>query len=254
MNIPSAEINLVSRGIFYPEGNPLRSGKLTMKYATTKEEDILTNPNFIKSGDVIDKFISSLILDDIKYDDLLVGDRNQLIVYARILSYGAEYKFIYKNFNTSEEYELVCDLGQIKEKELDFSSINIEDFNGIKVIKYTLPISKVDVKFRLMTVELEKKINKEIESFRKISPNTVKEVSTRWKHLLVEVGGSREKSDINNFVDNMLALDSLALRNYYNSVTPDLIPIVKCKRTDNGVEEDVNILVNMDHNFFWPSL
>jgi hypothetical protein len=43
-----------------------------MKYMTAKEEDILTNQNYIKKVLVIDKLLKSLIVSKINYDDLLL--------------------------------------------------------------------------------------------------------------------------------------------------------------------------------------
>ena len=39
-NFPTETIDLPSKGIPYPEDNPLSSGKIEMKYMTAKEEDI----------------------------------------------------------------------------------------------------------------------------------------------------------------------------------------------------------------------
>ena len=69
---PTEEVELPSKGLIYPKENPLSSGKIEIKYMTAKEEDILTNQNYIKQGTVIDKLLKSLIVDKkINYDDLL---------------------------------------------------------------------------------------------------------------------------------------------------------------------------------------
>jgi len=55
---PSEIIDLPSEGKLYPEGHPLKEGKVEVKYMTAKEEDILTSQNLIKKGVVIDRFIN----------------------------------------------------------------------------------------------------------------------------------------------------------------------------------------------------
>ena len=86
---PTEEVTLPSKGLLYPEGSPLRSGKVSMKYMTAREEDILTNQNYIKNGTVIDKLLESLLVNkNIDLKDLLVGDKNAILVAARILGYG----------------------------------------------------------------------------------------------------------------------------------------------------------------------
>ena len=68
-----------------------------MKYMTDKEEDILTNPNLIENGTVIDKLLESLIVTPIKYNTLLTGDKDAILIAARVLGYGNEYSFEYES-------------------------------------------------------------------------------------------------------------------------------------------------------------
>ena len=93
--VPTETVELPSKGVLYPELNPLSSGKIEMKYMTAREEDILTNASYIKQGIVIDKLLQSLIVTKIDYNDLLVGDKNALMIAARVLAYGGKYTFEY---------------------------------------------------------------------------------------------------------------------------------------------------------------
>ena len=88
---PTEVVDLPSKGKLYPPDSPLASGTIEMKYMTAKEEDILTNQNYIEKGIVIDKLLQALIVDKtIDYNELLVGDKNALLIAARILGYGKE--------------------------------------------------------------------------------------------------------------------------------------------------------------------
>ena len=49
---PAETIELPSKGYFYDESNPLSKGTIELKMMTAREEDILTNENFIKNGTV----------------------------------------------------------------------------------------------------------------------------------------------------------------------------------------------------------
>ena len=62
--IPTETVELPSKGLLYPEDSPLAKGTIEMKYMTAKEEDILTNQNFIRNGSVIDKLLKSLIVTE----------------------------------------------------------------------------------------------------------------------------------------------------------------------------------------------
>ncbi len=88
---PTEMVELPSKGYFYADGHPLSSGKVEVKYMTAKEEDILTSANLVKKGIVIDRLLDSLILTpNVRGDDLLIGDKNAIMVAARIFGYGKE--------------------------------------------------------------------------------------------------------------------------------------------------------------------
>ena len=94
---PSEEVELPSKGLVYPKEHPLSSGKVELKYMTAKEEDILTNQSYIQKGTVLNKLLDSVILTEgVKQQDLILGDKNAVLVATRILGYGAEYKFTYR--------------------------------------------------------------------------------------------------------------------------------------------------------------
>ena len=99
VTIPTETIDLPSKGLIYPSDNPLSSGKIEMKYMTAKEEDILTNQNYIQKGIVLDKLLQALIVSKINYSDLIVGDKNAIMVAARVLGYGKDYEFEYNGQN-----------------------------------------------------------------------------------------------------------------------------------------------------------
>ncbi len=85
--LPTETVDLPSKGLLYPEDSPLAKGTIEMKYMTAKEEDILTNQNYISDGTVIDKLLQSLIVTEgVNFNELLVGDKNAIMVAARILS------------------------------------------------------------------------------------------------------------------------------------------------------------------------
>ena len=91
--LPTETIDLPSKGLLYPEDSELAKGTIELKYMTAKEEDILTNQSYIKNGTVLDKIMKSLIVSKINYDDLLIGDKNAILIASRILGYGSEYTF-----------------------------------------------------------------------------------------------------------------------------------------------------------------
>ena len=237
--IPTETVDLPSKGKFYPEGHPLSSGTVEMKYMTAKEEDILTNQNYISKGIVIDKLLQSLLVTEFNYDDLLIGDKNAIMVAARILSYGKDYDIEYNG------QKITVDLSEVKEKVTDDAKPNESgDFT------FTLPKSGNEVTFKLLTHGDDKKIDREVEGLKKINRDNVTSMSTRLKHLITSVNGDRETSTVRQFVDQgLLAADARALREEYARVQPD-IDFKVYHVDENGVGEDIDVPVTV--NFFWP--
>jgi len=236
---PSEIIDLPSGGLLYPKDSPLSSGKVEMKYMTAKEEDILTNQNFIKRGVVIDKLVQSLLIDkSIKYTDLFSGDKNALLVAARILGYGEIYEFEYDGEKVSVDLS-----------KLDSKPLNEELFKGgVNEFDYTLPTSKRKLTFKFLTHKDDIDIDAEVKGLQKVNKESSAELSTRLKYIIQSVDGVTDKGGIRNFVDNeFLARDARAFRNYYASIQPD---IDLTFYPEGGPEEGVDIPIGI--TFLWP--
>ena len=120
LKIPTETVSLPSKGLLYPETSPLAKGQIEMKYMTAKEEDILSNANYIRQGTVIDKLLQALIVTPIDYNELLIGDKNAILIAARVLGYGKDYAFKYMNKN-GQEVETIIDLSKLEDKVVDES-------------------------------------------------------------------------------------------------------------------------------------
>jgi len=238
---PTEMVELPSKGYFYFEGHPLSSGKVEIKYMTAKEEDILTSQNLIQQGTVIDKLLESLIVDkSIKMDDLLIGDKNAIMVAARILGYGKDYDIEYDGIKQS------VDLSKLEPIDLDFSKFT----KGENQFSFELPSSKRTITFKLLNSGDEIKISEEVKARKKISENDTSELTTRLKHMILSVDGKSEKKHINDFVENeFLSLDSLAYRKYLATITPDVDMNVTVKDL-TGREQVITVPITV--RFFWP--
>ena len=142
---PTEDVDLPTKGLLYPKDSPLSSGKVTMKYMTAKEEDILTNQNYIEKGVVIDKLLQGLIVDkNIDYNTLLVGDKNALLIAARVLGYGKDYEF---NYGGGQE---VIDLSLLGNKEFDEAAFK----DGKNELTFELPTTGVTLTFKFLLTEM----------------------------------------------------------------------------------------------------
>lgn len=239
--IPTEEIELPSKGLLYPKDSPLASGKIEMKYMTAKEEDILTNQNYIQNGTVIDKLLKALIVNkDINFGDILIGDKNAIMIAARILAYGKDYTIRYNG------EQVTVDLSKLENEKLDESKFD----DGKNSFKFTLPSTGNEVTYKLLTHSDEVKIEREVSGLKKINKGSSPEVSTRMKYIITSVNNLTEQKDVRDFVENyLLASDARALRADYTSNQPNVNMTFKYTDED-GVEEDVDLPIGL--NFFWP--
>ena len=237
-DFPTEVVDLPSKGLLYPKDSPLASGTIEMKYMTAKEEDILTNQNYIQKGVVIDKLLKSLIVTKVNYDDILVCDKNAILIAARVLGYGADYSFEY----AGEQHSI--DLSKLENKEVDMTPFE----SGKNEFTFTLPTTGATITFKLLTHADESSIAREVEGLKKINKDSSAELSTRLKYMITSVNGDNTTKTIREFVDNrLLARDSRALREHIRNFQPD----VDMKfYPDNGPQGGVDIPIGI--TFFWP--
>ena len=236
---PTEEVELPSKGLIYPKDHPLSSGKVEVKYMTAKEEDILSNQAYIQKGVVLDKLLDSVIVSkNVEHRDLIIGDKNAVLIATRILGYGKEYKF------SRDGKEITVDLNDFENVDFDEEKI-IDNKNEFS---FNLPFSNTDITYKLLTGRDEKKIDAEIKGIQRINKDANPELSTRLKFMILSINGDTEKKTIREFVDNyLLARDSRALRDEIRYTQPD----VDLRYTlDSG--EEVTVPIGL--NFFWPDL
>jgi hypothetical protein len=242
---PTEIVELPSRGLLYPDGHALRSGKIEMKYMTAKEEDILTNQSYIKQGVVLDKLFQSLIVTPVDYDDLLIGDKNAIMVAARILGYGKDYETEVVTPSGNNQ-KITVDLTKLSDKEIDESLYTA----GKTTFDFQLPASKRTVTVQLVTTRIQKKIDAELKGLAKLKQQD-STLTTMLKHVIVALDGETEQSKIRRFVDSeLLAIDSRAIRQYIKTITPDIDLSYEFTDEEDGEPFRRSITIGLD--FFWP--
>lgn len=239
--VPTEVIDLPSKGKYYPEGHPLKNvDSIEIKHMTAKEEDILTSQSLIKKGVAITRLLQSIILDkSIKVDDLLIGDKNALLVASRIHGYGPEYNVNLTCPACSTRFETEIDLTDIKEKTLNVpDNITITD-NGTFVTM--LPKSGYEVEFRLLTSADEAKLNKEAG----------KGSTALLKLIISSINGQTDRFFIDRALDALPIRDSSILKKAYTSVMPDID--MSCTVECPNCFEQSKMEVPLTAEFFWPN-
>lgn len=244
---PTETIILPSKGLVYPETNPLSKGEVTVKLLTAKEEDILTSATLIKKGTQLDKLLEAVVVEPgVNVNDLVIGDKNAILISSRVLAFGPEYVVTVNDPEDKEPVEVSIDLSKIKIKEIDESLLNRRN-----EYEFLLPISKSLVKYKILTHGDELAINKDIDASQKTIKQS-NEITTRWRRIIVEVDGNRDIGFISNFVSNqLLAGDSKALRKHMTKMTPDLDLTFDYTSPITGETEALKIPFGI--NFFYPA-
>jgi hypothetical protein len=244
---PTELVELPSKGLLYKEGHPLHNQEeIEIKLMTAKEEDILVNKSLLKKGVALDRMLQSIIVNrKIKLDDLLVSDKNAMVIAARTSAYGSDYKAQVKcpSCGTTSDYEF-----DLEDKELKYlyeherEDVSIAE-NGNFLI--TLPKTKVQVEFKLLRGHDEKRLTQANKKNKGLIPLT-----EQFKSFVVSANGVTDEKLIADFIDVMPAFDSKFLRMAYTDVLPavDLRQYFECSECDHSQDMEVPFTVE----FFWP--
>ena len=249
---PTEFVELPSRGQFYPPDHPLH-GKdvIEMRYMTAKDEDILTSPALLKKGVAIDRLLQNLVVDkNINPNNLLIGDKNALLLAARISGYGEEYPVALQCNSCGEAIQHEFNLSELELKHgvqpEDESNVSVTD-RGTFIAE--LPVTKFSVEFRLLTGDDETYLQQSAEKLKKYNLPEAS-ATNLLKRLVASVNGVEVPSDSSNFIDNMPAQDARFLRACVQVVTPniDMTQDVECSSCGAVTE----MAVPFTSEFFWP--
>ena len=249
-DFPTEVIELPSKGLAYPEGHPLKKGTCEIKYMTAREEDILENQNLIKKGIVLDKLFEPVLVEPgVNPNDILIGDKNAILMATRILGYGADYKVEINDPFTLEKQEVIIDLGKVQTKDIDESVLNSKNR-----YTFTLPSNGKVIEFKLLTHGDEQDITRDVQALEKLNKNTGAsyDVTTRLKYMIVSVDGNEDRGFINKWVVNsFLAKDTKAFRAYVKEISPDLD--MKFQFTSELTGETEALDIPFGVSFFYPA-
>ena len=257
--VPTEFVELPSGGKFYKDGHPLNGvDTIDIKFITAKDEDILTSKSLLKKGLAINRFMQNIIVDKrVKVEDMLVGDKNAVLVAARITGYGEEYKTKTQcpACQTTQDYEFTLAGGQVTGYHTEH--YNAEDWdNRVKMnedgtFDITLPKSSVTVTCRVIDGHDEQRL---AASMNKKTKNDIRGHETgltdQFRSYIIGVNGSSRAGHIHQFIEAMPAADSRFLRSCYQAVIPnyDLKQHFACDTC--GYEQEMEVPFTAD--FFWP--
>jgi len=249
--VPTEFVELPSRGVFYPENHPLYGQEaIEIKQMTAKEEDILTSRALLKKGIALDRVLESLIRNKrINPQNMLIGDRNAILIAARVSGYGNDY-----------ETQITCPACSVKQQfSFDLNDTRVyhgENIHELEIVNHedgtfttSLPKTGLNVKFRLLT-GLEEKNMLDLSEKQRKKNKSDNLITRQLKNLIVAVNEYDSPEAIQYCVDNLPSMDSRHLRAAYKLAAPnvDLSQYFECENCPHEQEMEVPLTAD----FFWP--
>lgn len=255
-NVPKLSVisvPLPSNGKVYPIDSPLfKKENLDVREMSANEEDLLTSVSLIRTNKAIDSVISACLIDKtLDINKLIIGDRNSILIGLVLASYGSKYVAdttcsSCKEVNKKYEFQI----NNLTVKELITTPVQ----EGTNEFSFTLPKSKLQITFKLLTSEDEKEIQLIIDRTKSIlSDKRETNVTTRLKKQILSINGDYDKQKISQFIDNKLMsiIDSTALRTYIDEISPDIDTHQEFKCFNCNFTDSIEIPITYD--FFWRS-
>ena len=252
--VPTEFVELPSQGKFYPGGHPLCNEEVVeIKYMTAKEEDILTSTSLLRRGLAVERLLGNLLVNkSIDTESLLAGDRNAILVAARISGYGKVYETKVACPSCGESSVHVFDLENskmshncfdrefLKEKEIELEN---------NIFYVTLPKTKARVGLRMLTGRDEIFLMRARK--KKKANDTETTVTDQLGNIIISLNKDTDSWSIRRFIDTMPISDSKYVRNLYQQLVPSLDLTQSFGCFNCGYLDDMEVPFNTE--FFWPN-
>ena len=246
---PTEFVELPSKGLFYPEGHPLHNQTvIEIKHMTAKEEDILTSEALLRNELAIDRLLESVIINnEIKVADLLLGDKNAILIASRITGFGPYYDVTAACPSCKKESDYTFDLSDLKSKAIELPEGVTAEGDGI--FSFELPVSKVRAYVRLLTSRDEKNISSLLVPTK--GKGASNPITGLLKSIVVQANEHTDPALVHQFIEAMPLPDVKHLRKLYEAVKPDLD--LRFDINCPHCHEDGKVGMPMTAAFFWPN-
>ena len=248
---PTEFVDLPSQGRFYTDDSPLAGvDSVEIRHMTAKEEDILTSEALLRKGLALDRMLQSLLTDKtVDLDDFLIGDKNALVVAARITGFGSDYVTQVTCPSCSNVNETTFNLEELSLYYADTVPDEVET-TTTGTFKFTLPTTGVTVEVCLLTSGEEKRLSASVEKKKKLNLPDSRSTDL-LKAVITSLNGVTDLSMIARFVDLMPARDSRHLRQVYEILKHDvdMSHEFTCETCSYGGK----VVMPLTAEFFWPT-
>ena len=239
-NSPFDVIPLPSEGKLYKN----KKQNVKVSYMTTADENILTSPNLIQSGEFLEILINRKVLEpELRYKDLHVGDRNAIMLWLRATGYGEMYPVTIFDEN-NQPFDTEINLNELKYKPLGVEP----DSEGL--FDFVMPLSKAQIKFRLLTCGDVDNIESMVENDKKNELPINNSNTYAMQSMIVEVNGSRDKELVKSFVSNLRIKDAKDFNEYVEKIESGVDLNITVQTPGGG---SVSTFLPLNIGFFWPN-
>jgi len=249
LDVSTEFVPLPSSGKVYPVDSPLHGKEaVEIKPMTAREEDILMSRSLLKKGTVITELIKSCLVEKrVDTSEMLLGDRNALMVAVRITGYGPEYTTEMECPECDAKSKYTFNLAELPIKKLEVDPV----VEGHNLFEFLLPQTKKRVLFKFTTGRDEEESSALAEKQKKLGLPADNSVTSNLQRSIVSIDGVEDRVKISSFVKMMPARDSLALRNYMREHEPGVT--MKQEMTCPACENTEEVNMPLGVTFLWPS-
>lgn len=238
-NAPFDVIPLPSKGKLYRN----RKQNVKLAYMTTSDENILTSPNLLQSGEFLEILINRKILDsDLRYNDLLPGDKYAIMIWLRATGYGEMYPITMLD-ETGTAFDTEINLNDLKTKEL------LVDPDEDGLFTFEMPLSRAIVRFKMLTCGDIDRIEKMNEKDKENNALLNNSGTYRLEAMILEVNGSRDKNMVRDFIASMRIGDAKKFNQYVESLDSGIDLNITVETPGGG---SIATFLPFNYNFFWP--
>lgn len=244
-------VKLPSGGKMYPEYSTLHNiTEVEIKHMTAREEDLLSNSQFLMDGTIFDRLLASILVDkSIDPMDFTAADRMAIIYAARITGYGSEYVMKMDCGACGKNAEFVFDISKQEIVRPEPEDVSFDETTGH--YEFKLPKTGLKVKLRLLSVGEEAELEKQAEKANSLGISNNNTVNL-FRKSIISVDDVEDIAALNQLYENLPALDCRKIRSVINGIAPHISTLQTVACGSCGTESESEVPFSL--GFFWPDV
>jgi len=237
-------VKLPSLGRFYDGDNGPEDGVLHIRPMTGEEEQILTQPRFVKKGQAINMIFQRCLKEGFKPESLLSADRTYLLIGLRSISYGNEYDVDVTCPFTDRKFNATLNLAELIVKYCP------KDYGP--ELQDTLPRTGWKFRYRLSTGKDEQDVQEYRDLVIRKGSGEGKDDSLIYRTalLLDDIEGLTDKGEMVMLIKKLPIQDVAYLRNAVSE--PPFGVDTKMTLTSPYTSDEFEIDLPLETGFFFP--